>query len=221
MKEIISKEAQQAVEAASQQLALTIEFSVVSAEDYIQAGEQRKIIKRREKEIDALRRSLTKPLDESKAKIMDFFRPALEQLALADQYLENSMLSWKQEQERIRKAEEERLQALAIKKQERLLELANKRAAKWEAKGKSDKAQAILDSVPVVPIAAVESKVPKIAGVSTRTDWKHRIVCEASIPREWLIPDDKKIAAFARATKGTITIPGIEFYSEQILPTRS
>jgi len=35
------------------------------------------------------------------------------------------------------------------------------------------------------------------------------------IPREYLMPDEKKINGVARSGRGTILIPGVEIYSER------
>ena len=58
---------------------------------------------------------------------------------------------------------------------------------------------------------------PVIQGVSTRTIWKFRIVDESKIPREYLSPNEVKLGAFARSTKGLVAVEGIEFYSQQII----
>jgi len=47
--------------------------------------------------------------------------------------------------------------------------------------------------------------------------WKFRVTNEALIPREYMTPDMVKIGGVARATKGSIQIPGVEIYSEDIV----
>ena len=51
-------------------------FAIANATDYQLAGEELKAIKRRYAEIDAKRKELTRPLDQAKAKILAFFKPA-------------------------------------------------------------------------------------------------------------------------------------------------
>lgn len=60
----------------------------------------------------------------------------------------------------------------------------------------------------------------KAAGTSYRTAWKFRIVNAALIPREYLIPNEQLLGATARTTKGTSSIPGIEFYAEKSIGGR-
>ena len=53
--------------------------------------------------------------------------------------------------------------------------------------------------------------VPKVEGVSTRTVWKYRFANEFMIPRNYLMPDEKKIGAHARSMRESASIPGVEF----------
>lgn len=88
-------------------------------------------------------------------------------------------------------------------------------------RGKHDAAEAVLNAPihvppppPVVapPIATAAYKAP--AGTSVRYNWKHRIIDADAIPREWLIPDEKRIGEYVRAMKDKSSIPGVEAYSE-------
>ena len=59
------------------------------------------------------------------------------------------------------------------------------------------------------------------AGLTVREDWKFSIVDAALIPREYLIPDEKKIGRIVRAMKDATNIPGVRVYAEKGIATRT
>ncbi|MBT9161087.1 MAG: hypothetical protein DDT26_02386 [Dehalococcoidia bacterium] len=217
---VITPEARRLEEAAERHLVTAQSMVVRNAADYQSASEVLKAIKSRLKEVEDLRKGMTRPLDAAKAKIMAFFKPVTESLTNAETRTKKSMLVWQAEEEQKRLEEERRLQALARREQERLDRLAEERAQRWEDKGQLEKAEQIRDSVPVIPVPIVVREAPKAEGISTRTIWKFRIIDKEAIPHEYMIPNEKMLGDFARATKGTIAIPGIEFYAEEILASR-
>jgi hypothetical protein len=211
--QIIPVEAQTKVAESTELAERYANFSITTAEIYANAGEDMKAIKAKTKELDTLRKSLTKPLDESKKRIMEFFRPPLKALADVEGAINFAMVDWLQEQEKIRRAEEARLQEAQRKEAERLQKLA----AKAEQRGDENKKEEFEGRAAVVQSTtpAVATKVEKIAGLRTRTDWKFRIVDVNKIPREYMMPNEKAIGEVARATKGAIKIEGVEFYPEE------
>ena len=60
----------------------------------------------------------------------------------------------------------------------------------------------------------------KTEGVSTRDNWKMRIINPALIPREYLMPNEKVLNQIAKAMKNQGRIPGVEFYNEPISSVR-
>jgi len=194
-------------------------YTITDIEIYNTAADHLKTIKGKTKEIDDARKSMTKPLDESKKKIMDFFRKPLEQLKLAEGKIKGAMLDFKREQERKRQEEEARLRALAEKEAEKERKKLEKKAEKAEAKGDTEKAEELREQKEEVfaPTPIVESKVNKVSGISTKKVWKYRIVDETKIPHEYMMPNEKKIGQFARMAQGTQQVPGIEFYAEETL----
>lgn len=110
------------------------------------------------------------------------------------------------EQERIRnEAERKRLEAEA--KAREIADKAVEKAKKLDAGGKSEaataavngayeKVQTIMEAAPEIPVE-VDTK-----GLTVREDWKFYIVDVSLIPREYLMPDEKKIGRIVRAMKG-------------------
>lgn len=62
---------------------------------------------------------------------------------------------------------------------------------------------------------------PKTEGISQRVNYKYEIVDINQVPREYMIPDEKKIAGVVRATRGEINIPGIRCYIESSLVVKN
>ena len=90
-----------------------------------------------------------------------------------------------------------------------------------EAQGKSAQAAQVI-AAPVIikpppPVAMPVAATPRYeapSATTVRQNWKSRIVDATLIPREWLIPDEQAIGAYARSMKEKASIPGVEFYSE-------
>ncbi len=215
MNEIIPVEAQQKAEETEVMVQSYDGYAIVSQKAYQFSAEDLKKIKAKANELDGLRKSLTKPLDESKKRIMEFFKKPLTLLSSAEQSIKSAMISWQQEQEKVRKAEEQRLADAQQKEADRLARLA----AAAEKRGDDKKAEefkgreAITKSV----VPAVVNNVQPVAGIATRIVWKYRIVDVNQIPRQYMIPNETAIGQVARATKGSVKIEGIEIYSEETI----
>ncbi len=215
MEEIISVEAQTKAQ-ETEVLAQTYEnYAIESAEKYEYSAQDLKTIKAKTKEVDTLRKSLTKPLDESKKRIMAFFKKPLDLLNSAESAIKGAMLKWQQEQESIRLEEERRLAQAQRKESERLARLA----AAAERRGDEEKAEEFKGREAVVKSAvpAVASAVREVSGISKAVIWKYRIIDIGKIPREYMVPNETAIGQIARSTKGSVKIEGIEFYSEETI----
>lgn len=190
---------------------------------YQVSAEDLKSIKAKAKELDETRKSLTRPIEESKKKIIALFKVPLDFLAQAEASVKKAMVGWQKKQEEKRRAEEARLAEIQRQEAEKLRKQAEKEAARAEslktekaraeAKAKAEKLQAkAVATTAISPV--VESKVDDISGIKKRRDWKFRIIDANQIPREYLIPDEKYIGQIVRASKGKKEIPGVEIYFE-------
>lgn len=83
-------------------------------------------------------------------------------------------------------------------------------------------AEALVEA-PMVPV--MPSPVPKVEGLSKRTDWSAEVtdfkalvqaVASGSAPLEALSPNMTCLNALARAAKGTMSIPGVKAVSKPI-----
>jgi hypothetical protein len=218
-------------------------FAVQDNSAYMTAGEHLKRIKTLSSEIEAKRTSMTRPLNETLKKINEFFKGLAARPLAAEATLKGAMLKFQREQEAVRVAEEARLREAAKKEEERQLKIkeeqerawrekeeeARERAKKLAAAGKAAEAEAARIEAEkaakkaderaaqaeniFVPVPTVESQVSKVKGLAIKTEWKFEIVDAKQIPADFLMPDEKAIGAFVRATKGAKSIAGVRIFS--------
>jgi len=238
----VQGEVEQAKEAAEK-------FRVVNAEQYRAAGEELVRIKGAQKRLEETRKGLTKPLDESKKRIMDLFRPMSDALAEAEAAIRRGVLAYTQEQERLRREEQRKADEIARKERERLERLAAEERARAEAreaalraqaekanaaqrakiearlKAEAEKAEAkqamFEERADAVQAPVIQRTPPKVEGVSTRKVWKFRVVEEEKVPRQYLVVDEAAIRRAVQARKGDTRIPGVEVWEEESVVARS
>ena len=66
----------------------------------------------------------------------------------------------------------------------------------------------------------VESTVKPVTGVRQQMVYRFRVVDKAKLPLDYLVPNEKTLGELARSSKGTATVPGVEFYAEPVLAAR-
>jgi len=158
--------------------------------------------------------NLKKALTEQKKRYLDplndkvkAFRAAFdkffEPIDQADKVTRQKILTFKAEQERkAREAEEINRQAI---------ELAKKQA-------KLNGGEFTVDTTPVpVPQVAPDKVHTEVGTAGTSQVWKFEVIDFAALPNEYKIADEVKIGKVIRATKGTISIPGVKAWPEEIL----
>lgn len=205
-------------------------YAIETAEKYQGAADDLRKIKSRTKELDETRKSLTRPIEESKKRIIALFKEPLDYLKRAEDAVKRAMVGWQNEQEKIRQAEQARLADIQRQEAEKLRLEAAKEAARVEklktaaakanAAAKAEELKAKAEAVAAIE-PVVESNVEDVAGISTKKVWKFKIVDLNKIPRKYMIPDEKYIGQIVRASKGTETIEGIEIYSENVISSRA
>lgn len=188
-------------------------FKIVNQEQYNSSGEYLKSIKTAYKQIEDLRMSMTRPLDNSKKRIMDFFRKPLDVLTNAEGVLKRGILMYQRAQEAARVEQERKLQAEAERKRQEALA----KAELARAEGKDAKADKYEDKANGIIVPTLAPTIQKVAGISTKMVWKFEVIDEALIPREYLTPDLVKIGKVVRATGSTLPIPGVKIYSEELI----
>lgn len=179
-----------------------------------QVGDWRNKIKAKLKQLEDERKELTRPLDEVKKKVMDKYRPAVEALEAAYKLFDKAITGYLAEQDRIRAEQQRKLDEEA----ERKRKAAEEKAAEWAEKGNDKKAEEWAEKAETT-VAPVIAAPPKINGIVTRDDWDFEIVNSSVIPRQFLIPDEKAIRAYVKATKGKMPIDGVRIIPKKVTVT--
>ncbi len=200
------------------------EITISNQGDYDSASTILKAVKSRYKELDDQRKEITKPIDEAKKSVMNLFKQPLELLEKTESFLKRKMIDYTEEQERKARAEQKRLQDLADKQAAEEKKKLDAKIARALESGKTEKAEELQakkeEVIPMtVPIITPQFETQK--GQSFRENWSAIIIDPNLVPREWCVPDEKALNAFAKSTKGTKQIPGVEFKMEKILSQRS
>ena len=119
----------------------------------------------------------------------------------------------------MRREEERRLQAIederVRREKERLLKQAENLKTPELKMARLEKAEAI-----AAPVVRINTAPSKVSGVATRKTWKARVVDFNKVPRKYMLVNTKALDALARATKGNIEVPGVEFFEESSLSIR-
>jgi len=225
------------------------ESVVIDSPEMLQiAGEELQSIKKRSNEINEMRLDMTRPLDASKKRIMDFFATPLNRLAQAETLLRNGISVFQKaerekqrqaqiEAENAARAERERLAKIAAHAEKEAQKAAKKgdEAAALKAAENAEQARQEIELAEVAPIALPDVTQTKVAGISTRTTWKHEIddfhalvtAAAEGIAKQdyslaaYLLPNDKDIGAVVRALKSKARIPGVRVYSQDGLSVRT
>lgn len=185
---------------------------VVNTETYLQAGEIFKAIGAMAKRINAFFEPLCKKADEAHKALTSAKAAELAKLAPLRDHVNKEQTAWNIEQEKVRKAEEDRLRQEALKAEEdrRLAD-----ALQAEKEGNKEEAIAILEEPAFVPPPIVESLTPKISGQAMVTTWRWRLIDINKLPRQYLQVNESAVNQVVRALKGKTVISGIEVYPEQ------
>jgi hypothetical protein len=184
--------------------------AITNNTDYTRAGEILLTIKEIRKKIEATFKPIKQKMDAAKKEVLDQERNADKPLAEAEAYIKPLIAGYLAEQERIRKAEEDRLREIARKEEEQRQFDA---ALAAEQSGNKEEAEAIMEAPVQAAPVVVPKSVPKVSGVAMTKQWKFRITDPNKIPREYLTVDEQKIGGVVRALKDQCRIPGVEVYS--------
>jgi hypothetical protein len=147
----------------------------------------------------------------------------LDPLTTVQKSVKALMSAYDAEQERIRKAEQDRLAAIARKAEEdRLLAEASAVEAEARANGATkeeaaQQADAVIAEPIYVPPIIVAKATPKLAGGPVfQTRWDFEVVNESLIPRQFLSVDLVKIRQIVTAMKGQTNIPGVRAFERRV-----
>ena len=166
--QIVTPEVEKSTETALTILDAVKSLTIITVDDYRFGQSAMKQVKDRISELTDTRMAQTRPLDESKAKIIAFFAVPLQKLNDAKNYLNTIMVKFTEEQE-VKRREEERLLNEAKRKREEEETLA--RAIEAEEAGEKEEAEQILKEPSVSAPIKLNSEIPKSKGSHIRTTW--------------------------------------------------
>lgn len=191
--------ATKAVQIADQAFTMAQAYVIDSPAMYKAAADELRDIATKARQIEETRLSITRPIDESKKRIMDLFRPPLDRLNQADSMLRTAMLDWKRAEDKRIAREREEAERVAREERERMVreqreaqEAADRARAEAEAlaaAGDADAAEMAaaaaedaaaaaaeaaedIQLAEIAPVSMPTVAAPKAAGISGRQNWK-------------------------------------------------
>ncbi len=186
---------------------------IVSPEAYEDAGQLLKTIKGALRQIETQRTSITAPMNEALRNANAQAKAAAAPFEAAEKRIKSAMITYSDEQERLRQEEQRKADERARKEREKL----EAQAAKAAASGKDDRAVQLEERAAAVVAPVINREPPKVTGVSTREVWKFEVTDPSLVPRQFLEVDEAKIRRVVQAMKGDASIPGVRVWPERQL----
>jgi hypothetical protein len=208
-KEIVNQEQ---LEAQIQETIKQHQDIVVSDDaGYIAAQEALKLVKSRQKEVEAWFKPLVEKAHAAHKELTSKRKQALDPLKVCYNNISGKVSKYSAEKEAEARRERERQEA-ELKRQQEEQQLADAEAL--QDAGKTEEAEQVLSQpVSVAPVPL--QTAPKVDNVSYRENWHFDIQDQSKIPNVFMTPDTKKIGQYVRAMKGSASIPGVRIYVEK------
>lgn len=220
------------VEALKEEVAPVIRragaLTVATPDQYTGASEFLKCVKAAQKRVADLFAPMKAKAHAAWKEITVTETATLDPLKVAEKAVKAKMLDYHEAQERIRRAEQRRLQAEADERARREREALERKAASMKTEAKQEEYREAAASVqaPVVQVATV---APVVKGQSIRKAWKARLdslsvltgIPEGDVRLSFVTFDQSAANRFAAATKGAVGVAGVTFYEEALLASRS
>jgi hypothetical protein len=221
--ETINKIEQELTQSAELAIREAQAITISSSAQYVSASQ---LLIEHKNRIKAVTEYWSKPKIAAKAahqEICDKEKAMLAPFSNAESIIKAAMVAYQRKVDDERRAAEQEAYNKRQKETERLMA----EALKAEAAGKTKKAEAVLDKATAVEQAPIVVEVagPKASGISTRKEWKARVVDEKLVPAyayQVVIRPINQAALnlIAKTSKGTDVIPGVEFYEDMIINAR-
>lgn len=192
-------------------------MTIKSDDDYQSAAEFGRLLKQRSSEVKDFWKPMKDAAHKAHAEICNKEKAMLQPLVNAEKILKKTMGDYAAEQERKRQEAEAAARKAAQDEAERKMQ----EALALEASGKSVAAEAAMEEAEIMDTAAAAVSVapvakPKAAGVTSKKDWEVVSVDGTKVPvavagMELRPVDMGAVMRLIRASKGTVSIPGIEY----------
>lgn len=192
-------------------------FKIKTNVSYTLAAEELKRIKGAAKQLEELRTSITKPMDEAKRAVMDLFREPATWLENAETSIKGEMLAYRAELDR-REREAARVAEEAARAERERIALEAARAAE---EGRHEDARAAAERIcEVVPVIQPMRPKPIVAGQREVELWQFEVIDPAKVKPEFMIVDMQKLGKLVRSLKGdaqAIVGEGVRVYMSKTL----
>lgn len=199
---------------------------VASEEGFAYAGELTKQVKEMQKQVTEYWEPVRKSTYDAYTAVNQHKKQMLDPLASAEKILKRKMSDYTMEQERIRREQEEAMRKAAEAEMARKLEEAEEAESRGDAAG-AEFAMAEAEVMEGVAVGGgLQPKAPKAKGVSQTKTWKITKIDSAKVPislngMELRPVDEKLVLQLIKASKGKISIPGVEYKEDVIISVRS
>lgn len=182
--------------------------SIVIADNdsYIHAGNYLKKLKAAQKDLDDRRKGMTRPMDEAKKKVMDFFRPFEAKISELETSLKQSLIKYQA-------VVDARIQAELEEKRKK-----DEAEAAERAKDAAFFGETSVELEPTPVEDQMKNVAPVVSGISTKTVWEYEIIDASKLPIEMLMPDPKKIRA--AVDFGMRDVPGLRIFPMKVMSAR-
>lgn len=204
----ISKELQVKIESYQKEGAELSRIVITNNEQYEQSIAFGKQVQAKIKELETEKKKITDPLEQSKKAAIELFRKPIDFLTTVKNDINTKALAYYNEQERIRRAAEQKLQEEAAEKQRKLDEQIMLKEADGKSTDKLEQKKAEI----VVP--KLQTAVPKINGAFVKKTWRARVIDFKSLPDDYKLPNEPMLNGLAKSSEGKMVIPGVEFYED-------
>lgn len=214
----LTKEAEESIKQSKGLIEIYKNYKITNPSQHSMAVENLIAIKERIKKLDETRKSITKPIDDAKSRVMDMFRKPLECLETIKKTVNDEIVRFERIQEQERLKQQQKLIDEAKAKEAKEKAKLEEKAKLAEQKGNADKAETLRQQAQETSIQPmIISTQTERQGLGKRKIWKFKISNENLIPREYLAVDEVAIGKVVRALQEKTKIPGVEVYFEEVL----
>ena len=204
-------------------LAQKCKIVISNQEEYESAAVILKQVKSRYNELDKQRKEITTPLDVAKKAVMDLYRKPLELLESGEKLIKRAIANFTEEQEKIALAKQRELQRLSEIEAEKERKKLEAKIARADASGKLEKVaelQEQKEAISEIVVPVITPQVDKVSGISFSENWKAEVIDFSKLADEFKLPNMEALNKIAKATKGSLAISGVRFYSEKVVSSR-
>lgn len=199
------------------------ELTIATQDDYEKAGKFLVGIKTRTKQIQDYWKGPKDAANAAHKALVEKEKQMLAPLKEAEKIIKDTMLQYQAAVEKARREQEAEARRKQQEEVDRLLNQAADAGAAGDKQGEAI-GMAMAEMVNDMP-AATQMDTPTAAGTSVRKTWKARVTDPTAVPAyfnelELRTINQATLNNIAKMTKGTATIPGVEFYQESSLGVR-